>query len=58
MTANDNNLEAGRLGFPFKSIGKASTEAVKKVAAMVRRNPGRDLEIGEKNRSAAVSKKN
>ena len=56
-TANESRLETGRLGLRLRSKGKTSAKARKKTGTTVMENPGRYLDIGAKNRIAALSKK-
>ena len=56
MIVSDNTIKAEVLGSFFKNLGKISSEAGKKSATNVLKNPGRALEIGANIATAAATK--
>ena len=56
MTVSDNTIKAEGLGSFFKSLGKISSKAGKKLARNVISNPGRALNLTAKIASVAASK--
>ena len=56
MIVSDNTIKAEALGSFFKSLGKITSKAGKKLATNVLKNPGRALEIGANIPTAAATK--
>ena len=56
MTVSDDTKKAEGPGDFFKSLGKVSSTAAKKLATNALKNPSRFLEIGANVATAAVSK--
>ena len=56
MTDSDNTIKAKGLSSFFKNLGKISVKAGKKLAANIRKNPGRALEIGANVATEAASR--
>ena len=56
MIVSDNTIKAEGLGSFFKTLGKISSKAGKKLATNVLKNPGRALEIGANIATAAATK--
>ena len=56
MTVSDNTIKAEGLGSFFKSLGKISAKAGKKLAKNVLSNPGRALDLTAKIATAAAAK--
>ena len=56
MTVSDNTIKAEGLGSFFKSLGKISTKAGKKLAKNVLSNPGRAVDLTAKIATAAATK--
>ena len=56
MTVSDNTIEAEGLGDFFKSLGKISAKAGKKLPKNVLSNPGRALDLTAKIATAAATK--
>ena len=56
MTVSDNTIKAEGLSSFFKSLGKISAKAGKKLATNVLKNPGRALEITSNISTAAATK--
>ena len=56
MIVSDNTIQAEGLVDFFKSMGKASSKAAKKLARNALKNPSRFLEIGANVATAAASK--
>ena len=57
MIVCENTKEVEGLGTFIQIFGRYSAKAVKTLAANVKKNPGKALETGAKNSTAAVSKK-
>ena len=56
MTVSDNTVKAEGLGSFFKTLGKISSKAGKKLAKNVLSNPGRALDLTAKIATAAAIK--
>ena len=56
MTVSDNTIQAEELSSFFKTLGKISAEAGKKLATNVLKNPGRALDITANIATAAASR--
>ena len=56
MTVSDNTIQAEGLCCFFKSLGRISAKAGKKIATIALKNPGRFLEIGANVATAASSR--
>ena len=56
MTVSDNTITAEGLGIFFKTLGKVSATAGKKIAKNVISNPGRALDLTAKVATAAATK--
>ena len=56
MIVSDNTIQAEGLSSFFKNLGKISSKACKNLATNVLKNPGRALEIGANNATAAATK--
>ena len=56
MTVSDNTIKAEGLGSFFKTLGKISTKAGKKLAKNVLSNPGRALDLPARIATAAATK--
>ena len=56
MTVSDNTIKTEGLGSFFKSFGKISAKAGKKLATNALKNPARFLEIGANVATAAASR--
>ena len=56
MTVSDNTIKAEGLGSFFKSLGKISANAIKKLATNALKNTARFLQIGANVATAAASR--